>query len=190
MKNRRREGRKEKKRGPEQQRRKRRTGRQERGRHRAAASRGQSGDPCCLSRSSDGDGAPPRPQPPRVPAPQAHSAGAPQESCPDPSWSRRSNLTHSPRQTSRAPTGAPGATSACDCRRKVRVGMGLGRRARGSVLEGVEGQRMGLEGPGTPGYRLGGIRTSRRQCLKRTWEGMGMGVGRGERRGRPERSQG
>ena len=75
---------------------------------------------------------------------------------------------------------------------KVRVGMGLGRRARGSVLEGVEGQRVGLEGPGTPGYRLGGIRTSRRQCLKQTWEGtgMGMGVGRGERRGRPERSQG
>lgn len=58
------------------------------------------------------------------------------------------------------------------------------------MLEGVEGQRVGLEGPGAPGYRLGGIRTSRRQCLKRTWEGMGMGVGRGERRGRPERSQG
>lgn len=30
-----------------------------------------------------------------------------------------------------------------------------GWRARGSVLEGVEGHRVGLEGPGAPGNRLG-----------------------------------
>lgn len=35
------------------------------------------------------------------------------------------------------------------------MGWGWGWRARGSVLEGVEGHRVGLKGPGTLGSRLG-----------------------------------
>ncbi|VCW83729.1 unnamed protein product, partial [Gulo gulo] len=114
----RREGKEEEFRGAEEETQGRKEGRRREDDTPAAASKGQSGDPCCLRRSSDGDGAPPRPQPPRAPALQARSAGAPQESCPDPSWSRRSNLTRSPPRTSRAPTGAPAATSECDCTRK------------------------------------------------------------------------
>lgn len=109
------------------------------------------------------DGALPRPQPPRVPAPQAHSAGAPQESFR--SLVKKVKLDTFSSVTSRALPAAPGATSACDCRERCELGWGWGSGgARAQWFEGVEGQRVGLEGPGTPGTRLGGTRTSRRWC--------------------------